>query len=170
MKKMKGFTLIELVVVIAILGVLAVVALPRFQNMQREARINVIETLHATFEEAHQRLYAKAQIPGALIPQGEQFWVDVNGNGIIDSDSGDYDQSTLYGKDGIDIMMINETNIDNHQLLKLVDVSDELVAVVGDQKHQAYIGFDMLGNNDIKNGGCRIYYDQKKFQFSTSGC
>lgn len=39
MKKLKGFTLIELVVVIVILATLAAVALPRFTNLQRDARI-----------------------------------------------------------------------------------------------------------------------------------
>lgn len=39
MKKVKGFTLIELVVVIVILATLAAVALPRFTSLQRDARI-----------------------------------------------------------------------------------------------------------------------------------
>lgn len=38
-KSQSGFTLIELVVVIAILGILAGFALPRFANLQAQARI-----------------------------------------------------------------------------------------------------------------------------------
>lgn len=52
-KKQQGFTLIELVAVIVILGALAVVALPRFINLQDEAREAALDGVVGAANSAH---------------------------------------------------------------------------------------------------------------------
>jgi len=51
-KAMKGFTLIELVVVITILGILAAFAIPRFANLEVEARIAAVQGLGGSVRSA----------------------------------------------------------------------------------------------------------------------
>lgn len=86
MYKNKGFTLIELVIVIIVLAILAAIAVPRFINMQQNARIAAIQGVAGNFS------FVVEQIHYASIMQGvdDQTGVKVN--------VGDVAINTYYGK------------------------------------------------------------------------
>lgn len=62
LRKQKGFTLIELVIVIVILGILAATAAPKFIDLQSDAKGSTVEGLKAAVETANTAIHAKALI------------------------------------------------------------------------------------------------------------
>jgi len=74
-----GFTLIELVIVIIVLGVLAATAMPRFVNLQDDAKKETVENFHGNLRAAVRLLHMKSQIDNML---GDDV--------TITTDQGDY--------------------------------------------------------------------------------
>ncbi|MGC8767935.1 type IV pilin protein [Calditerrivibrio sp.] len=55
----KGFTLIELVIVIVILGILAAVAIPKFADLQKDAKVSAVKGLGGSISAAKDIVRAK---------------------------------------------------------------------------------------------------------------
>jgi len=64
MQKEKGFTLVELVLVIVILGILSVSALPKFINLQDDAKYSMLKAMEGAIQSARVMVYSSSVIKG----------------------------------------------------------------------------------------------------------
>ncbi len=60
MKKQAGFTLIELIIVIVILGILAAYAVPKYMNLDKQARVAAVNGLAGSIRAAADIVHASA--------------------------------------------------------------------------------------------------------------
>ncbi|KXO11269.1 MSHA pilin protein MshA [Moritella sp. JT01] len=111
MKKQNGFTLIELVIVIIVLGILAATAVPKFLNLQDDARASAMQGAEAAVHSAANIVYSKSAIDGKENGAGESV---VENGDTINTEFG-YPAATVTGireavtLDGFDIIATSPT-------------------------------------------------------------
>lgn len=165
----KGFTLIELVVVIVILGILSVVALPKYINLSADARISALSQVEASIKGANTLLFLKSHMPSystRAVPNRPDL-LDID----MDHD-GDFE---VFSSDNIDVRL-KERNLDNTDVVKRVDLSDEFVFEEENPNH-TYIGYDLNKDGKVKSDACYVKYTQAQsptipaaYQIVSTGC
>ena len=82
MRNHNGFTLIEIIAVLVILGILAAIAVPKYIDMEKDARIKVAQSALGALQSTATMTYAKQLLNGSA---NSSLWIPP-GTGIIVGD------------------------------------------------------------------------------------
>ena len=77
MRNEKGFTLIEIIAVLVILGILAAVAVPKYVDIQKEAKIAAAKGQIAEMKSSANLTYAKLYLKNGTQPSAAEIITDL---------------------------------------------------------------------------------------------
>ncbi|WP_051202018.1 prepilin-type N-terminal cleavage/methylation domain-containing protein [Ferrimonas senticii] len=161
-----GFSLVELTIVLVLLALLAAIAAPKFIDLQREARAAALTQFAASVAAANRQLEMLAKMPSyrAQPVQGRPDLTDVDIDG-----------------DGHFETRLKCANLDNTDVLKRLDYSDDKFTWQLDDPEYLYVGF--APSNRLLSSQCYFRYTQANgsnnscpvgakahYQLETSGC
>lgn len=147
--KQQGFTLIELVAVIVLLGILAVTALPRFVDLQSDARAATLQALRASMQGAAVQVYSKsliggtessANVVGEAITVGPNMIETVQGYPAADSGAATPFDGILGAIDYDPAVFVNDTG----------EATDTDIIV----------GYDLDADGNVANDNCFVTYTE----------
>ncbi len=150
-KVVKGFTLIELIVVIVVLGLLAAIAAPQLFNFKSSARISVIESIAGSMKTTANLIRSKAVISGLSTTTANP------GN------QADYIVTTNIGSAEVDWRnLCPESRAELADQLTMIDYIDltesgELTSQLNNR--YTLVGYDIPGFSVPTNSGCYVIYD-----------